>query len=167
MPWRSKAAVFRFAARRSLGSGKSLTARVAGSTRAIAFCPPSVTQAAPSRPTITPWGAAPGPSAIRSDLPVLGSSRPSLPADCAVNHTEGREGTMELVWGDRGKMRLRWHEAQAQTVLGQDPPVFVPPITGETRPQRGHGSPAPTPSSARRFSTTSAEGTPVAFGGPI
>ena len=29
----------------------------------------------------------PGPSAIRSDLPVLGSSRPSLPADCAVNQT--------------------------------------------------------------------------------
>jgi hypothetical protein len=36
---------------RSLGSGKSFTARVAGSTRAIAFCPPSVTQAAPSGPT--------------------------------------------------------------------------------------------------------------------
>lgn len=71
----------------TLGSGKSVTARVAGSTRAIAFCPPSVTQAVPSGPTITPWGAAPGPNAIRSDLPDLGSSRPSLPADCAVNQT--------------------------------------------------------------------------------
>src|SRR5262249_49674656 len=46
---------------------------------------PSVTQAAPSGPTITPWGAAPGPSASSSDLPVRGSSRPSLPPDCAVN----------------------------------------------------------------------------------
>jgi hypothetical protein len=72
-------------------------------------------------------------------------------------------GEVVKLWGNRGKMRLRWHEAQAQTVLGQDPPVFVPqPITGEKRPQRGHGSPAPTPSSARRFSATSAEGTPVA-----
>src|ERR1700730_18817498 len=86
-PWRSKLAVFRWALRRSLGSGKSFTARVAGSTRATAFCPPSVTHAAPSGPTITPWGAAPDPRAIISDLPVLGSSRPSLPADCAVNQT--------------------------------------------------------------------------------
>src|SRR5215469_5122668 len=62
-PWRSKVAVLRLALRRSLGSGKSLTARVAESTWVIAFCPPSVTQAAPSGPTITPWGAAPGPSA--------------------------------------------------------------------------------------------------------
>jgi hypothetical protein len=58
-----------------------------GSTRAIAFCPPSVTSAAPSGPPITPWGAASGPNAIRSDLPVLGSSQPSLPADCAVNYS--------------------------------------------------------------------------------
>ena len=82
-----EAAVLRLALRRSLGSGKSFTPRVAGSTRAIAFCPPSVTQAAPSGPTITPCGAAPGPSAIRSDLPVLGLSWPSLPADCAVIQT--------------------------------------------------------------------------------
>ena len=45
------------------------------------------TQAAPSGPMITPCGAAPGPNAIKSDFPVLGSRRPSLPADCAVNHT--------------------------------------------------------------------------------
>src|SRR5205814_363450 len=58
MPWRSKVAVFRFALRRSLGSGKSLTARVAGSTRAIAFCPPSVTQAAPRAVELTRRGGA-------------------------------------------------------------------------------------------------------------
>jgi hypothetical protein len=29
--------------------------------------------------------------------------------------------------------------------------VFVPSVTGETRPQREHGFPGPTPSSARRF----------------
>jgi hypothetical protein len=61
-------AVLRLALRRSLGSGNSLTARVAGSTRATAFCPPSATQSAPSGPTITPWGAASGPSTIRSDF---------------------------------------------------------------------------------------------------
>src|SRR6266436_9313329 len=61
-PWRSKLAVLRLASRRSLGRGKSLTARVAGSIRAIAFCPPSVNQAALSGATITPWGAAAGPS---------------------------------------------------------------------------------------------------------
>jgi hypothetical protein len=38
-----------------------------------------VTQAAPSGPTMKPCGAALGPSAIRSDWPVLGSSRPSSP----------------------------------------------------------------------------------------
>ena len=45
---------------------------------------------------MTPWGAAPGPSAIRSDLPLRGSRWPSLPADCAVNQTvptaEGETG---------------------------------------------------------------------------
>ena len=62
---------FRFAAGRSLGSGKSLTARVTGSTRAIAFCRPSVIQAAPSGPTITPWGAAPGPRIAVGDTLTL------------------------------------------------------------------------------------------------
>ena len=37
------------------------TSLVAGSTRTMAFRPPSVTQAAPSGPTITPWGAEPAP----------------------------------------------------------------------------------------------------------
>jgi len=62
--------------------GKSLSTRVTGSTRAIAFCSPSVTQAASSGPTMTPWGAAPGSSAIRSDLPVPGSKAPVLRLEC-------------------------------------------------------------------------------------
>ena len=53
-PCRSKVAVLRLASRRSVDSENSFTARVKGSARAIAFCPPSVTQAAPSGPTITP-----------------------------------------------------------------------------------------------------------------
>src|SRR5438132_13077373 len=102
MPWRSKVAVFRFALRRSLGSGKSLTARVAGSTRAIAFCPPSVIQAAPSGPTITPWGAAAGPSAIRSDFPVLGVARRS-----------GWEGSDNQ---DRNPVSRHWHDCRGVIV---------------------------------------------------
>ncbi len=60
----------------SFGSGNTFTALVAGSTRTMAFWPLSVTQAAPSGPTITPCGDEPWPSGISSTLPVFGSSRP-------------------------------------------------------------------------------------------
>ena len=58
-----------------------------GSTRTIAFSPPSVTHAAPSGPTITPCGAEPSPSGISVVCPVFGSSRPSLPVCWAVYQT--------------------------------------------------------------------------------
>jgi hypothetical protein len=45
----------------------------------LAFRPPSVIQAAPSGPTITPCGAEPEPIGIASSLPFLGSSRPRKP----------------------------------------------------------------------------------------
>src|SRR6185437_13843921 len=49
--------------------------------------PPSVTQGAPSGPTITPCGAEPAPSAICSTRPLATSSRPSAPCPCAVYQT--------------------------------------------------------------------------------
>ena len=59
MPWRSKVAVFRLASGDDAGSGKRRTRRVFGSTRTIAFSPPSVIHGAPSGPTMTPCGAEP------------------------------------------------------------------------------------------------------------
>src|SRR5438132_1337471 len=60
MPPGSNTAVLRFAPDRGGGSGNLRTSRVAASTRTMAFRPESVTHAAPSGPTITPWGAEPG-----------------------------------------------------------------------------------------------------------
>src|SRR5918994_2564983 len=87
MPRRSNVAVFRFAYR-EVGSGKRRTRCVRASTRTIAFNPLSVTQAAPSGPTITPCGDDPAPSRTRRMLPVRGSSRPSSPVCCPVYQTE-------------------------------------------------------------------------------
>src|SRR5262245_14940824 len=53
----------------------------------MAFRPPSVIQGAPSGPTITPWGAEPGPSGISRTSPVAGSSQPSPPEPWAVYQT--------------------------------------------------------------------------------
>ena len=53
-PFLSKVAVLRLARSKPFGSGNSCTALAAGSKRAIAFCPLSVIQAAPSGPAITP-----------------------------------------------------------------------------------------------------------------
>src|SRR3989442_13872585 len=58
-----------------------------GSTRTIAFRPPSVIHGAPSGPTITPCGRDFSPSLIRWICPVAGSSRPSSPIRCAVYQT--------------------------------------------------------------------------------
>lgn len=86
-PRLSKTAVLRLAFGRSFGSGKRVTASVFGSTRTIAFWPPSVIHAAWSGPMITPCGADPAPSGTRSALPLRGSSRPAAPCACAVYHT--------------------------------------------------------------------------------
>ena len=64
MPSVSKTAVFRLAPGRSRGSGKVVTSSVSASTRTIAFRPPSVIQALPSGPVMTPCGADPAPSGI-------------------------------------------------------------------------------------------------------
>src|SRR5262249_28687296 len=66
---------------RSAGSGHTLTCLVAGSTRTMAFWPPSVNQGAPSGPTITPCGADFLPSEIRSISPLAGFSRPAMPGN--------------------------------------------------------------------------------------
>jgi hypothetical protein len=69
------------------GSGNRRTSLVAWSTRTMAFRPPSVTHAAPSGPTITPWGAEPSPSFTREMPPWAGSRRPSSPMAWAVYQT--------------------------------------------------------------------------------
>ena len=79
MPPLSKVAVLRFAFSKPFGSGNSFTSWLFGSTRAIAFSPLSVIQAAPSGPAITPCGDAPLPSGTCSTLPVFGSRMPSAP----------------------------------------------------------------------------------------
>ena len=53
----------------------------------MAFCPPSVIQAALSGPWITPWGDEPEPRAINSVRPALGSNQPRCPLAWAVNQT--------------------------------------------------------------------------------
>src|SRR4051794_1380842 len=86
-PARSKTAVLRLAFALLLGRGKSCTFSVIGSTRTIAFSPPSVTHGAPSGPTMTPCGAEPWPSLISRIAPVAGSRRPSSPASWPVYQT--------------------------------------------------------------------------------
>src|SRR5438067_1074122 len=85
MPFLSNVAVLRLALRP--GSGNVLTSRLAGSTRTIAFSPPSVTHGAPSGPTITPCGAEPPPSLTCLVRPVDGSSQPSSPDRWPVYQT--------------------------------------------------------------------------------
>src|SRR5207249_10902772 len=87
IPSRSNAAVLRLTAANVCGSGKRFTSFVFGSTRRIAFWPPSVIHGAPSGPTMTPCGAEPGPSLTALVCPVLGSSQPSSPESCAVYQT--------------------------------------------------------------------------------
>src|SRR5215218_2951859 len=90
MPLRSNVAVFRLAAARSGGSGNRSTALVAGSTRTMAFRPPSVIHGAPSGPTITPCGAERSPARARATWrvsPVAGLSQPSEPLAWAVYQT--------------------------------------------------------------------------------
>src|SRR2546430_13253879 len=77
MPPRSNVAVLRFAPGRSLGNGKTVISSVDGSTRTIAFSPPSVIQGAPSGPTMTPWGWDLSHSLIRRTFQVAGSRRPN------------------------------------------------------------------------------------------
>jgi hypothetical protein len=52
----------------------------------MAFWPPSVTQAAPSGPRMTPCGAAPWPSETTRMPPSRGSSRLSVPLRWPQNH---------------------------------------------------------------------------------
>jgi hypothetical protein len=78
-PAPSKAGVLRLASAASAGSGKLVTFSVAGSTRTMALRPPSVIQAAPSGPAMTPWGAESAPSASWRVAPVAGSRMPSAP----------------------------------------------------------------------------------------
>ena len=63
------------------------TPRSSGSTRTMAFSPPSVIHGAPSGPTMTPWGREPAPSGVCRVSPVSGLSHPSSPDPCAVYHT--------------------------------------------------------------------------------
>src|SRR6266540_7040584 len=87
VPLRSNTAVFRFVDGRSSGRGKRRTSDVDGSTRTMAFKPPSVIHGAPSGSTMTPCGAEPSPSSTSSMWPLVGSRWPSLPAFWAVYQT--------------------------------------------------------------------------------
>jgi len=79
-PLPSKAAVLRLAYDvLPEGSGHVLIALLAGSTRTMAFWPPSVNHGAPSGPTMTPCGAEFVPSAMRSTAPLVGFSFPAMP----------------------------------------------------------------------------------------
>src|SRR2546426_6623953 len=66
-PFLSKIAVLRLVYPLPSGSGQAFTWRVFGSTRTIAFWPPSVSHGAPSAPAITPCGEEPAPSGTNSD----------------------------------------------------------------------------------------------------
>ncbi len=80
------------------GRGNRRTSFVLPSTRTMALSPPSVTHAAPSGPTMTPWGAAPAPSLTEVTAPVAGSSRPSSPMAWAVYQTDP-SGAGATSWG--------------------------------------------------------------------
>src|SRR6185312_893441 len=115
MPLRSKVAVFKFALSNSVGSGKTLTACVIGSTRTIAFSPPSVTHAARSGPTITPCGAESPPSDICTVFFVFGSSSPSAPCDCAVYQTPpSGAGATSCGCAPEGTAKYRTSAARAE-----------------------------------------------------
>ena len=86
-PSPSNAAVLRFASGWLAGSSNTSTSSVAGSTRTIAFRPPSVIHGAPSGPTITPCGAEPAPRSISRTSPVCGSRWPSVPLCWPVYQT--------------------------------------------------------------------------------
>ena len=97
-PPASKVAVFKLALGRPDGNWYTVTCSVAGSTLTMASSPPSVTQGAPSGPTITPWGRDPGPSPIWCVPPVAGSRRPSSPDPWAVYQTPP-SGAGATSWG--------------------------------------------------------------------
>src|SRR5438128_809454 len=59
-----------------------------GSTRTMAFSPPSVTHGAPSGPTITPRGAERSPNSTYLVFPVTGSRCPSAPAAGALQRSQ-------------------------------------------------------------------------------
>src|SRR5215204_4909086 len=86
-PSPSKVAVLRFASGCVPGSSNTSTSSVVGSTRTIAFSPPSVIHGAPSGPTITPCGAEPDPRSISRTSPVAGSRWPSTPLRWPVYQT--------------------------------------------------------------------------------
>ena len=107
-PRLSNVAVLRFAYPVLAGSGNRRTFRVRGSTRTIAFRPPSVIHGAPSGPTITPCGAEPLPSAVSRERPVLGSSQPSWPVCWAVYQTPpSRAGATSCGWVPAGTENSR------------------------------------------------------------
>src|SRR5918995_3043439 len=100
VPPGSKTAVLRLASLPvpSDANGNVRTSDVEGSTRTMAFRPPSEIHGAPSGPTMTPWGREPGPRSISSTAPVPGSRRPSFPDPCAVYHTVPSASTATS-WG--------------------------------------------------------------------
>ena len=108
MPVGSKTAVLRFAPGRSAGSGKTRTSSVAASTRTIAFRPPSVIQAAPSGPVMTPCGAEPAPSGISRTSPVAGSRWPRRPSCWPVYQTPpSAAGATSCGWEPAGTSNSR------------------------------------------------------------
>src|SRR5262249_39648666 len=71
-----------------LGSGYSLIAKLSGSMVAILLVPNSTKTGTPLELINSPYGRELGVGEVTSLIsPVFGSSRPSVLATCAVNHT--------------------------------------------------------------------------------
>ncbi len=133
-PSPSNAAVLRFASGWLAGSSNTSTSSVAGSTRTIAFRPPSVIHGAPSGPTITPCGAEPAPRSISRISPVCGSRWPSVPLCWPVYQTPpSTAGATSCGWlpavtgystssaaGRRSCRAARWRRRRRQPTGGRD-----------------------------------------------
>ena len=160
--------MLRLASGRSAGSGNTRTRWVRASTRTIALRPPSVTQAAPPGPTITPCGADPAPSGISSTSPVRGSSRPSSPVCCAVYQTRrpSRAGATSCGCEPAGTgndfSRTRARAAGVATGVGDGAAISVGGRVGDGS-ATGDDSPPPQPASATAASTAMTRMDPLSY----
>jgi hypothetical protein len=127
---------------------------VAGSTLTIALSPPSVTQAKPSGPTITPCGADPGPSGRWRVAPDSGSRYPSSPDLCAVYHTPpSRAGATSWGRDPSGTSNVttsRSENGTGSTVACDSPPLdvvmlSVEPVVGSGDDRSVTTLPSPSP----------------------
>ena len=121
---------------RSPAAGRRRPPPCRGSTRTMAFRPPSVIHGAPSGPTITPCGAEPAPSGISRSRRVAGSSQPSVAValgrvpDAAVG---GGRDVVRVVPARARDTRCRARPAAAARA--------APPAPGAASRRSGRGRP--------------------------